>query len=573
MYARHYGSRFISERNYAYEDFLTAQGVLKPSQLRGTENLDRGFLLYYLESVCATEVMQASTAFYSPREVEEERLAICVLLAEIDPDHRGRHEQEIRDLTRALVVRKGVREVEQSKIFIDTIAIRQWADKHLKESFARYQALVGAGFGAGTAALDEALMTVLTGGTGAQDLLKLPKNEASDLLVSMITGFFHQCLSSSEHGLDCYLSMRIRHGALAGQLRAPLEQERIISQREGIGEVYKSNEYWLSTLEGDVPNVILKQVDTRLRTFSQAFDDFVENLASEYIQIRSSNKPNGLFDINLSHLLVRWIADNLGSTAPFESFIALCLTLFWEMLEHHLLEIHKTIDQNINPTLNKMFVTLRADLHKITEMYNIAELDTSIVNAQTKTHQALAQVKDWFRIPTSKRELEFSFDELVQIGLQCVKNIHPEFAPDLSVAILDDLPQFEQLAIFSDIFFIIFDNIRRHAGILGPEVSISCRVVNNRLRIRVTNEVAASARTPENQRKVAQIRELITEGNYVRAVRSEGGTGLIKLRNIIRTNNDPTRLEFDFVDNQFYVQIDLLFQLIQISSAGVETVV
>jgi hypothetical protein len=38
-------------------------------------------------------------------------------------------------------------------------------------------------------------------------------------------------LTNPDHGLDCYLSMRIRHGTLAGQLRTPLEVEHLITQR------------------------------------------------------------------------------------------------------------------------------------------------------------------------------------------------------------------------------------------------------------------------------------------------------------------------------------------------------
>ena len=44
--------------------------------------------------------MQVSTAFSSSRELDEERLAVCALLAEIDSDNLEQHEMEIRDITR-----------------------------------------------------------------------------------------------------------------------------------------------------------------------------------------------------------------------------------------------------------------------------------------------------------------------------------------------------------------------------------------------------------------------------------------------------------------------------------------
>lgn len=150
LYTKLHDARYASERAYAYEDFPTAHGVDRASQLRHAINsLDTRLLVYYLRYVCVQDIMQLSTAFSSPRELDEERLAVCALLVEIDPLHLDAYEEEIRGATRKLVVRRGIREVEQSKIYIDMSALRRWADKNLKESFTRYIALVGAGLDVG----------------------------------------------------------------------------------------------------------------------------------------------------------------------------------------------------------------------------------------------------------------------------------------------------------------------------------------------------------------------------------------------------------------------------------------
>ena len=85
----------------------------------------------------------------------------------------------------------------------------------------------------GARAFTEALEDALTEGTLPQKSLSLPKNEATDLLFDLVSPVFVECMTNAGYGLDCYLSMRIRHGTLSGQLRGPLEEQKIITQREG----------------------------------------------------------------------------------------------------------------------------------------------------------------------------------------------------------------------------------------------------------------------------------------------------------------------------------------------------
>ncbi len=101
---------------------------------------------------------------------------------------------------------------------------------------------------------------------------------------------------STTHGLDCYLSMRVRHGTLSGQLRSPLEEQHLITQRESGSQEYKPNEYWPNRLPEVSPERRSK-VEERLSTFSKSYDDFIDRIANKLIQIRSKDKPEGLFDV------------------------------------------------------------------------------------------------------------------------------------------------------------------------------------------------------------------------------------------------------------------------------------
>jgi hypothetical protein len=237
--------------------------------------------------------MQMSSFFSGTKEYEDERVGICSLLAELDPANAKEYEAESSAITQHQVIRGGVKQVEENKIYVDIENIRQWADTNLRESWSRYQALRAGGIGTAEAAVIEAIREALKQVSPGTLVLSLPENEATTLFVSMLDKLRNEFLSNPKHGLDCYLSMRVRHGSLAGHLRSPLESNRIITQRDSEDNSYKTNDYWAQRLDY-LPHHELALIDDHLKTFSRAFDLLIEEYTNSYVQIyerRSKNRP------------------------------------------------------------------------------------------------------------------------------------------------------------------------------------------------------------------------------------------------------------------------------------------
>jgi len=557
LFSRHIDDRLDNVRAYAYEDFLLAYRLEKPSQLKPIiDRFDRNLMIYYLRHLCIPDVMQVSSAYGGSRDLEDERLAVCAMLTSLDDKNAKEYEAEIRDITRRQIIHQGVRQVEKSKIYIDVAAIRRWAEKDLKEAFARYQALLRAGMDSGASGFNEAVKDVLSGRPVSQEFLELPKNEASDLLLSMALAFHKECMTNPEHGLDCYLSMRIRHGALSGQLRGPLEEEKVITQRASDSSEYKSNEHWRSELYY-LDGRQLSALDDRLRSFSKDFDGLIETFVRNYVQVQSHEKKTGLFKAPLTVISLRALAVDITPTCTFDEFLDACFTTFWESVEAALKGARNYIDSSFKPQLNQLFLNLESDVEVLAADFPVPELNRSIRIAQTGAQQAVEQVKDWFRLAKPLAEPGFSFEHLVDIGLQCVKKIHRDFDP-LITEDIGQIPPLVGLTLFSDIFFIVFDNIRRHSGVgSSPRVTISAQSVGGNLHINIASEVATAA-APEAQARVERIKRAIAAGDYQSAVRSEGGTGLIKLRNIVGPDRSVRRMDFGFRnDGWFFVELNL----------------
>lgn len=559
-----YNDEYDKALAYSYEDFLIQHKLERPSQLKEkSADFDKRLLVFYLRYVCTPGIMKVSSVFKGSVELQDERLAVFTLLLEIDEPNAKNYESEIREITRAQIIRSGVRHVEQSKMSIDVPAIRKLSDKKLKESFFRYRAMVAAGISP-SADFAEAYLQLLSDGKPLpSEFLQVPTDEAGTLLRELVSAIFLESTNNPMHGLDCYLSMRIRHGALSGQLRGPLELEKVITQRTAGVNSYASNEIWLERLAG-ITATARDSIDLGLCIFSARYDNLIERLTNDLVQIRSIEKPNGLFYLDTTPIHLRFLATTVTSTTTFDEFFDECINLFWASVENCLRMVHSAIESKIKPEINEVFYTLQSTINHAAPSQFTADLDRAVRTAQTNSLQACEQMKDWFKLPTPRVEPLFEVEQLIDIGLQCVQRIHKDFSPIIEKDILE-LPRVAgALTIFSDIFFILFDNARKYAN-LGKSPKLWIRVERDgqqALSFLVENEVGAEADIQLCTERMNVIRALIESGGYHGSLRTEGGTGLIKLKKIIGPNH---LLEFGYVsETKFFVRFNLTLREISI---------
>lgn len=557
-------SRFVEDRRtelrYAVEDFLSFHHIDRPSNITALLMvLNKLQAVHYLRYACVPSVMQLCPVFENSRAVESERLSICNLLKELDPNNTDTYDAEIREITRRQSISLGLLHVEQSKIWIDEEPLRRWAEKHLRQSFIRYQAFRLAGLGPEPMRASEAFKPVEGEITKSSEVPELPTDKPDELLMRMVDQFVYQCFNDRQHGLGTYLSVRIRHGVLSGHLRAPLEAEKIVTlQREAGSEDYLSNQYWLGRLVR-LSHIMAGDIDARLRSFSRDFDRLIGMFTDEYIQIRHEDHKRGLFVPGYVPAKVTLMKSDMHQDTTFGSFIDLCLSVFWDSVDRSLNTIREHIDKHLLPDVNSLFVAFLRDIETITRSYSTPELDNAIRNAHTHVRHAIEQVKAWFRKPTSTAAATMPFRSLVEVSLQAVKNMYRDFMPDVQYDIKDELPLFYQVHKFTDVFMIIFANIWRHCGLSRPQVRVTASQDDEYLRIEVTNQVATGVRNQATEIRIEDIRRKIAEGVYHRALSSEGGTGFMKIRNVVGPDRDSIeKLEFGFVnDDTFRVAMQL----------------
>ena len=186
---------------------------------------------------------------------------------ELDNNGADIYSAEVRELTSRLIIGRTKRQIEHRRVFVDTARIARGPAERFRESFNRYVALVREGLVASDVAeTQRAMRKAVSGDPDELVRLRLPRNEAMALLEFMINGIRDDFASSTEHGLDGYLSVRIRHGALAGHLRGPLEKLHLVTRREAGKISYKQNSHWQTRLAAATPEVCIR-IDQRLAAF------------------------------------------------------------------------------------------------------------------------------------------------------------------------------------------------------------------------------------------------------------------------------------------------------------------
>jgi hypothetical protein len=291
-------------------------------------------------------------------------------------------------------------------------------------------------------------------------------------------------------------------------------------------------------------------IDNILRSFSSRFDLAVKYFSDSRLHIYSLDKPEGLFEHSIEQLDLAILSAEVKADTTFRQFVDQCFLIFWDNVEASLTSVRRAIESELKSALNQIIADLVVGLEQIKDnaMF-VDDLISSVLTAQTRLQQSLEGLKEWFHTPKPVSPRIFTMDQIVDISLQQVKRLHPDFDPVISKDIVLDFAII-QLTRFADVFFLIFENIQRHAGV-GTSPTVAIRIRREaRLEIEVLSEMLETEGVEE---KLQRLRNVIIAGQYQTIVKSEGGTGLVKLWNLIRL--DEAQLEFGVSDSRFRVFI------------------
>lgn len=526
------------------DDYLLSRGIKKIHEF-GSFQGDGAVLryIYFLRNVYTSKVIDNSIHFRSTEDLENEIISKYQILQQMDPKESEYYSNEIKKITQNAMIRKSILRINQSKIYVDIANIKNTLDVAFPESYKRYleylkltkelRKICAVG--------NNSIFIVLTS-KGEYDKQEVAQ-EPRDLTFDLFKDLFDEIGNKYAINLDSYLSTRIRHGTLSGQIRSMFEKEKLITLKNK-SNIYESNEYWLNRLASNNESH-RKEYDECFREFSKSIDNVIEKVKSDWIQIKKPEKPCGLFDYEFSsdeylQMHTSLSDPNMNIDALFASITNLLNKRTTACLDN----IRNIIKKELNAEILHCIEMLSNEVDSDDQLSSISDLRNAIARCRTEVPKCLDIVAGWFDDIGEDKAPDFKLSHLVDTVVEIINNCFPgcNFKPQRNIS---DRCIFDIKGIcfnpMVDIFFIIFENIVKHAIAHINSVMLDVEISEGVLVLVISNKVPEEVNSSLLSKALDEIRNKLKFGNIADVISQEGGSGLYKIYRILQNDlhQDP----------------------------------
>lgn len=535
----------VTRLRLAFERFQLDNNVTSPSDLASRVNeFGRQSCIAYLDKVWRPEFMKQTLLYASLSSIEDARIDVCSVLAQLDFTNSQRHLDEMTARVKQQEISKLTREVEQSKVYVDIGAIRRTLINKLAKSYLQYKSAQSQSekqvdqitkFSESIAAADISIQT-LSELLPSLHVLGNPASQVDiqfDAIFSEVTKEFLR----GDHGLNAYLSTRIRHGKLVDALRKPVMDEHLVTQKGSDG-VYAQNTFWLLSDEYD--EAASRRVTKALAEFSSAYDNFLISTRDTSIQITIiddlsslGERSGALFAYQSSRLERKVMQIYDRQFEKFEDFIGKCVDVLWNKTDSNLLVVRNHLTVVVRAQLMTAFDALQREISSACGGRLPGRLSNAIVKARTATQASMDAVVGWFNRSEVYDRADYKIDTPAHVALNIIMRTTAIaknwIGPSITIVETDgDLPG-RTLDGLVDVFSIIFENAIKHSSSSGHDLEVSVHLTFKNGAFRGIFSSNASKPTEGDVARLAGIRETLATAESRKLAQNEGKSGFRKV--------------------------------------------
>lgn len=561
-------SKLRSILRFSVKQFFREQPWHLPSQLDWSKSkLPKHVIVYFLHRVCSFDVLDILKELRGSRQVLAERVGICSRLQTIDPDRRSDYADELAEVQSEISFADGQLIVDSSRIYVETLQLRQWAKANLAEDYSRYLDLAELDI-EHSRPFDELLGEIRKKQRDSTASFTA-ESEADILLYSILLRLRDEFLTNSAFGLDFFLSKRIRDQSFVGSIRAPLELEELITNRSSEGADYKPNYRWVNRLAvaSSSPREALLSA---FEDFSLAFDRELLEAKSRRLQIQGKDHPNGLIFLPLTANVVELTKALTPIDRSFDGFLDAAIALMWVGLEPALSITRSFIREELKNRLIGSIDALRTRVRDaLGNSREFLEFDANIGRRSNEVQVRLDECAEWF----SHTNLDyagktFALDDAVGMAQKFALDCLPGFDPIIEEAHIDSSTRIlaPSLVHLHDLILIALQNAKDHSGLKSPRTITSALVDADRgvLVVRVESEIKSTVKKAAKE-GAAERKRLIADGVSRFQTRKEGGSGFFKLA-AVAAQSSKGKLDFGVTDGGMFF-LEMHYSLI-LEAAG-----
>jgi hypothetical protein len=509
-------------------------------------------LIAFLHKVCTPSALKLNSAFGNTDDLENERIAILQFILQHDSSLRASVTEEIADLTKQAKLREAKQEVESSRIFVNDDGIRASLGDDHEETYERFERI--------RSIEDEKLRQQLDVEDFAFEKVITFRDLAFSLFCKLFESVNDTFVWNKAHGLQTYLSMRIRHGHLSAQLRGQFENLGLVTRKTGADSEYASNDFWQEQFKS-LGEATVNRADHELKDFSRSIDNLVDEVNFQWIRIRDRGNPNGMLDYTFDEAQLAGLYTASVMITSYADFVQLCLDCLWKRTSELLDGIRDRIIGELSFRLTDLLAGVEDRMYSIDPSIRHTEFSQRVATCRTNIQREMSRFAEWFRPASSPTIESFDFALLVQLGILNVNRVSPnaDFKPNVHITVGRNIDgQF--FSAFYYIMFNLFDNVVQHShtDVFRPEIAF--RLEGESIVLHVRNELGADVDISHVRSEVERANGIIQHRVEDSRLQTEGKTGFVKICKSLRQDlRQPSSNMVCYVDdeNAFNVKITL----------------
>lgn len=544
---------FIVEQYSNYREFYTIEGLIEDVKDKSVA-LQECMLTELLDE----EFYNVSDYVQSTKDILEIQNLIIQRLIELDTSNKKDYEDFSKMLSQQMIVYNGIEKMDDSKIYADIPSIIKYETddaRRLFEQFALQKKLESN---------QETLYlfydpTKENKESSSNTSLGMAYYVTDDSLKEISLQLFQSICTpylKSKFGIGAYLSARIRHGVIDGQLQSGFLEREIMLLTSG--NQYIPSRYWNV-------NYGLTQNDSQklhavLTLFSKGLDDIIRKYKDEVLQIKLSDSDKGLFDYRFANdeEVCYFVRCSYGTGCDFEKFCYNLASMLNTKTNENLEIIKRDILNRLKPSILNLTDNLLSSVHGYRNQLFETDFRERVEDAKRDIETRLLKMTNWFNITDSKLE-DFNIPNHILVVWNIVCKMYPRINCTLRrTSDIDALTPIilkgEYNVHVSDLFWIFFSNMIKHSkDEINKTFSISHEIKGNMLTLKMQNEFEGDEEACNRK-----IRSLI---NSMELVDKENGSGLAKAQKTVKYDLKCKQNEVDVLvkDGKCYstISIDL----------------
>ncbi|HFU3817568.1 TPA: hypothetical protein ACGOZ2_001236 [Streptococcus suis] len=547
-----------SERlKYVFEDYLENNLIDYPSSIKiTTGNKDR--VRFVLEYICTRDFLSdMALLFEAEEQVVNERLSILSKLnEENEEDFDNKYTKEISELSQEVLLKKLVRSVNQSKLTVDSEKIYVKNKKDFDKFFDDFFDSADSSEVEYIPISDQSINL----NNGDQFFFINVKEYTPKMRA--LEGLFERIVNKflfDDDGLDSYLSTRIRHGTLQGQIRKPFNNNYLITEKiSDSSEVYAQNEYIR-----DIVGAEYEKISDILNEFSKSIDNEISYIKQELLQIKYKSRgiDSGIFNLSDSFYdLEQEVYNKVKVLSNQKQIYDKIVEYIWKKIDDKVSKLQSLIKNDITNNFIDKLTRLEASL--LANNVEAPIIRNNIATCKTEIQNALEEVAGWFERSQISEDTIVRSEDLISVSENIISKINSDFEKvTFNLDLSEDYSiSSKELPFYIDILLILFNNSMKHSGIRSDALTINASITDENegsvIKFRnnyLSNTEASIRKSVEKLEKELQV---IDSSLDIPMLTKEGGSGYSKLYKIIKFNlqKKPT-FNFKLTSEEFEVGI------------------